>query len=104
MPSGADAAAAARPHGHGVTADGRGRGFGRPGGWQQADLPPADDAHAWLVGRLPDGWYTGEPTVTVDREEILVIGELPGSRGAESGAAAAEGASSASARTPARRA
>jgi hypothetical protein len=56
---------------------GRGRGFGRPGGWQQADLPPADGAEAWLRGRLPDDWFTEPPTVTVDREEIVVIGELP---------------------------
>jgi hypothetical protein len=61
-------------HGHGHR--GRGRGFGRSGGWQQADLPPADDAAAWLTGRLPDDWFTGEPTITVDREEITVIGEL----------------------------
>jgi hypothetical protein len=61
-----------RMHGH----HGRGRGFGRPGGWQQADLPPADDAPAWLAGRLPEGWFTGEPAITVDREEITVIGEL----------------------------
>jgi hypothetical protein len=60
-------------HGHGGP---RGRGFGRPGGWQQADLPPADDAAQWLAGRLPDDWFVGEPTVTVDREEIVVIGEL----------------------------
>ena len=55
------------------------RGFGGRGrgGWQQADLPPADDAAAWLTGRLPDGWFTGAPDVTVDREEIIVIGELP---------------------------
>jgi hypothetical protein len=72
-------------HQHG---GGRGRGFGRPGGWQQADLPPADDAKAWLLGRLPDDWYTGEPTVTVDREEILVTGELPAPEAAESTAAA----------------
>ena len=58
--------------GHG----GRGRGFGRPGGWQQADLPPADDAGAWLAGRLPEDWFVGAPTVTVDREEIIVSGEL----------------------------
>jgi hypothetical protein len=65
------------PHGHeGRRGHGRGRGFGRPGGWQQADLPPADDARAWLIGRLPGEWFTGEPTVTVDREEIVVIGEL----------------------------
>jgi hypothetical protein len=62
-----------RGHGHGH----RGRGFGRPGGWQQADLPPADDAAAWLAGRLPDDWFVGEPTVTIDREEIIVTGELP---------------------------
>jgi len=55
---------------------GPGRGQGR-GGWQQADLPSAEDAGAWLRGRLPDGWYTGAPDVTVDREEILVVGELP---------------------------
>jgi hypothetical protein len=55
---------------------GRGRGPGR-GGWQQADLPSADDAAAWLQGRLPDGWFVGAPEVTVDREEILVVGELP---------------------------
>ncbi|HEU5006436.1 MAG TPA: hypothetical protein VFT67_05665 [Jatrophihabitantaceae bacterium] len=54
----------------------RGRGFGRPGGWQQADLPPADDAAEWLAGRLPDDWFVGAPAVTVDREEIIVTGEL----------------------------
>ena len=63
--------------GHGPTGHGqRARGFGRPGGWQQADLPPADDAAAWLIGRLPEDWFTGTPTVTVDREEIIVVGEL----------------------------
>jgi len=55
---------------------GRGRGFGRPGGWQQADVPPADDAAAWLTGRLPGDWFTGAPTINVDREEIIVVGEL----------------------------
>jgi Arc/MetJ-type ribon-helix-helix transcriptional regulator len=53
-----------------------GRGPGR-GGWQQADLPGADDAQAWLQGRLPDEWFSGAPEVTVDREEIVIVGELP---------------------------
>jgi hypothetical protein len=53
-----------------------GRGPGR-GGWQQADLPSAADAAAWLSGRLPDGWFVGALEVTVDREEIVVVGELP---------------------------
>lgn len=34
------------------------------------------DAAAWFAGRLPDGWFTGAPQVSTDREEILVIGEL----------------------------
>ncbi|MBC3190118.1 hypothetical protein H7X46_03455 [Pseudonocardia sp. C8] len=51
---------------------GRGRG-----GWQQAELPSADDAAAWFSGRLPDGWFTGAPEVTCDRDEIVVVGELP---------------------------
>jgi hypothetical protein len=54
---------------------GPGRGFGRPGGWQNVDLPPADDAQAWFEGRLPGEWFT-EVTVTVDREEITVVGKL----------------------------
>ncbi|MGV9676126.1 hypothetical protein ACWDSJ_12665 [Nocardia sp. NPDC003482] len=58
-------------HGH------RGRGFGRPGGWQQADLPDAADAPDWFAGRLPADWFVGTPTVEIDRDEIVVIGELP---------------------------
>ena len=64
------------PRGHRGRGGPGGRGMGRPGGWQQADLPAADDAAAWLGGRLPDDWFTGAPTVSVDREEIVVFGEL----------------------------
>ena len=52
----------------------RGRGA-RPGGWQNVDLPPADDAQSWFEGRLPDGWFS-TVDVTVDREEITVVGTL----------------------------
>jgi hypothetical protein len=31
----------------------------------------------WFAGRLPDDWFTGPPTVTTDRDEILVVGDLP---------------------------
>ena len=48
---------------------GRGRGA-------QPEPPPADDVAAWFVGRLPDNWFTGTPDITVDREEIIVVGEL----------------------------
>jgi hypothetical protein len=30
----------------------------------------------WFAGRLPDGWFTGAPEVSVDRDEILVVGLL----------------------------
>lgn len=50
---------------------------GRRGGWQAADLPPADDAAAWFDGRLPEGWFS-QVEVTVDREEITVVGTLAG--------------------------
>lgn len=55
----------------------RGRGFGRPGGWQQADLPDAADAADWFAGRLPADWFTGSPAIEIDRDEIVVVGELP---------------------------
>jgi len=71
-----------------------GRGFGRPGGWQQADLPSTDDAAAWLAGRLPDGWFVGPPEISIDRDEIVVVGELspPGDAPAEAEAARAAAA------------
>ncbi|RZQ63552.1 hypothetical protein [Amycolatopsis suaedae] len=71
---------------------GRGWRSGGRGGWQQAEVPPADDAADWFGGRLPDEWFTGKPSVTVDREEILVVGELPPLDGEydEAGRAAAE--------------
>lgn len=56
---------------------GRRGGPGRSGGWQQANLPDATEAADWLTGRLPEDWFVGTPTVTTDREEILVVGELP---------------------------
>jgi hypothetical protein len=65
-----------------------GRRPGRPGGWQQAQQPDASDAADWFAGRLPDGWFAGDPTVVVDREEITVIGRLPEPEGDESDARA----------------
>ncbi len=66
-------------------------GFGRRGGWQQADLPPADDAAAWLAGRLPDDWYVRAPEVSVDREEIVIVGELAALPAGAEGQSAAAG-------------
>lgn len=61
---------------------------GRPGGWQQADQPDASDVAEWFAGRLPDSWFAGDPSVTVDREELTVVGRLSESDDAESSARA----------------
>jgi len=52
------------------------RGWGRRGG-QQPEPPSADDAAAWIGGRLPDEWFIEPPTVTVDRDEIVIVGTIP---------------------------
>ena len=36
-----------------------------------------DEVRGWIAGRIPDGWFTGAPEVTVDREELLIVGHLP---------------------------
>lgn len=63
---------------------GRGRG-------QQAEPLPVDDVVAWFTGRLPDDWFVSAPDISVDREEIIVVGELaaPGEEFADEAAAAA---------------
>ncbi|MGY1732318.1 hypothetical protein ACI798_12440 [Geodermatophilus sp. SYSU D01045] len=52
----------------------RRRGPGGRGG----DTPPVDRAEVagWFAGRLPDGWFTGPADITVDRDEITVVGPL----------------------------
>lgn len=79
---------------------GRGQGRGPRGGWQQADLPDTGDAAAWLRGRLPDDWFVGAPDVTIDREEIVIVGELPAVEGdfADTDAGRAEKAAAAAGR------
>jgi hypothetical protein len=35
-----------------------------------------EELRAWLLGRLPEDWFVGAPRVTVDSDEILIIGQL----------------------------
>jgi hypothetical protein len=54
---------------------GRGRGRGRG-----ADTPPPverSEVAGWFAGRLPDDWFTGPADLTIDRDEITVVGTLP---------------------------
>lgn len=68
-------------------------GGGQQGGRRPADPPPAGDVRGWFAGRLPEEWFVTAPEVTVDREEIVVIGTLPppeGEFGDDAARAAAE--------------
>lgn len=56
-----------------------------------------DEIRGWFTGRLPDDWFTAAPDVTVDRDEILVVGELASPKLA-AGASADERASARNAR------
>ncbi len=63
--------------------------WGRGPGGSRGEPPPADDAHAWINGALPDDWFTGSPEVVVDRDEILIVGTLAAPR-VDEGASDAE--------------
>lgn len=41
-----------------------------------------EEIRGWFHGRVPDEWFEAPPEVTVDREEILVVGRLPDVAGA----------------------
>src|ERR1035441_9869423 len=45
----------------------------------------------WFTGRIPGDWFSEVPEVTLDREEVTVIGALPGP---QTPAGAADAASS----------
>jgi hypothetical protein len=67
------------PGGHG------GRGRGGP------EAPPVERAEVagWFAGRLPDDWFTGPPEITIDRDEITVVGTLAEPEAGEGDKAAA---------------
>ena len=45
----------------------------------------------WLTGRLPDDWFVEAPEISVDRDEILVVGTIAAPGGAEDTKAAETG-------------
>jgi hypothetical protein len=40
------------------------------------DKTKLDEIAGWFAGRLPDGWFTGAPSVTTDDKQVLVVGTL----------------------------
>ncbi len=73
--------------------DDRGRGSettrGRPRGRRRtSEAPPSGPEQerligAWFGGRVPEGWYEAVPTITIDPDEIQVVGTLPAPQLAE---------------------
>jgi hypothetical protein len=59
-----------------------------------------DNLRAWFVGRLPSDWFTADPDVKADREEITIVGTLPAP---ETGPDAGEAETSAAAEGRSRR-
>jgi hypothetical protein len=50
----------------------------------------AEDIKAWFGGRLPQEWFTGAAELTVDRDEITVVGTIAVPEAAGDDATAAE--------------
>jgi hypothetical protein len=81
-------------HGHRFAdaAFGPGFGRGRGGRGRGADSsPPVERAEVagWFAGRLPDDWFTGPVELTIDRDEITVVGTLAEPEAGEGDPAAA---------------
>ena len=36
-----------------------------------------EETRGWFTGRIPADWFSGPLTITADRDEFLVVGELP---------------------------
>ena len=68
------------------------RGRGRGPGGRGADAPPPverAEVAGWFAGRLPDDWFTGPVDLTIDRDEITVVGTLAEPEAGEGDAVAA---------------
>jgi hypothetical protein len=84
-------------HGHRFADAAFGPGFGpgfrrgRGGGRGAEASPPVERAEVagWFAGRLPDGWFTGPVELTIDRDEITVVGTLSEPEAGEGDPAAA---------------
>jgi hypothetical protein len=51
-------------------------GRGRPPWGSRNEPPAATDAPAFVVGALPEDWFTVAPEIVIDRDEIVIVGTL----------------------------
>jgi hypothetical protein len=53
------------------------RGMGRrQAGGANEERPSTGGLTGWLAGRLPGTWFEEEPVVSIDRDEIVIIGRV----------------------------
>ena len=43
---------------------------------KQEDATEQEQITGWIHGRLPDDWFTGPAEVSVDRDEIVIVGRI----------------------------
>ena len=65
-----------RGRGPGPWGPGARRGRGRRIAEERTTGEQRQRVTAWMVGRIPTDWYTEAPQVSVDADEILVVGRL----------------------------
>jgi hypothetical protein len=68
-----------------MTDTGRGPQRGRRRSAEQVPSGPEQERliSAWFSGRVPEGWFEGNPTIDIDGDEILIVGTLPAPQLAE---------------------
>jgi hypothetical protein len=54
--------------------NGRGERSTRPSSGQEFS---AEEISGWFAGRLPEGWFEQAPNITIDHDEIVIIGRIP---------------------------
>jgi hypothetical protein len=65
---------------------------------EESAAPVSEQLRGWFTGRMPSDWFSEAPEVMLDREEISVIGALPGPQ-TPAGATDAERAAAADGRS-----
>jgi hypothetical protein len=52
------------------------RGESLSGSSSRPEIMSFEEISGWVIGRLPESWFEMAPTITVDNDEILILGRL----------------------------
>jgi hypothetical protein len=44
---------------------------------REPETVSAEEISGWIIGRLPESWFEHAPTITIDNDEIVIVGQLP---------------------------